>query len=480
MLAEINVLRSNNVSKLSIKKLPQISVIDNENSCELSDKQLCTSSGSRTSLPLSKFNSTLLQPSPSLQPFIVTSPPPPPLPSQSTICNKSSPPLLPVSIPLPPPPPPPPQPLPIPIPLPPPLPLMRPETAPSLLKKVKMKTINWTKVKRFVFILVVSEVLNRDNKKARRSNNVSKLSIKKLPQISVIDNENSCELSDKQLCTSSGSRTSLPLSKFNSTLLQPSPSLQPFIVTSPPPPPLPSQSTICNKSSPPLLPVSIPLPPPPPPPPQPLPIPIPLPPPLPLMRPETAPSLLKKVKMKTINWTKVKSNNLENSFWSTLDPVDCAIDSNNIIELFGEKQRPQTTPSTNKNNTLKPSSEPIVFLKNFEDGNVISVDKLEIVKRILPINDDVKLIKKYGGDRTVLGIAEKFCLMLSEIPYYELKIDLMVLEEEWPLMYSKVLDNLKGYQEICCFLVAEHSLTQFFSIILLLGNKLNAEISFVK
>ncbi|XP_050540496.1 FH2 domain-containing protein 1-like [Daktulosphaira vitifoliae] len=65
-------------------------------------------------------------------------------------------------------------------------------------------------------------------------------------------------------------------------------------------------------------------------------------------------------------------------------------------------------------------------------------------------------------------------MKLNEIPCYQLKIDLTMLKEEWPLIYSESLETLKNYQQTCSTLINDKSLTQYLSVVLHLGNKLNA------
>ncbi|XP_050532574.1 FH2 domain-containing protein 1-like [Daktulosphaira vitifoliae] len=199
------------------------------------------------------------------------------------------------------------------------------------------------------------------------------------------------------------------------------------------------------------------------------------------------------VKTKTINWTKVNNQNIENSLWSTLEPLHLAIECQDIVELFGEKPRSNTSPIQNAklkstatnvldskrslaiNIMLKQlKSKPEEFFKCLEDGSMIAIEKLEAVKRILPISADLKAIEKFSGDIMTLGKAEQFCVKLNEIPYYQLKIDLTMLKEEWPFIYSESLETLKNYQQTCSTLINDKSLTQFLSVVLHLGNKLNA------
>ena len=62
------------------------------------------------------------------------------------------------------------------------------------------------------------------------------------------------------------------------------------------------------------------------------------------------------------------------------------------------------------------SNEDIVQL--IQDGNheIIGAEKLRGLLKILPEVDEIDMLKTFNGDRQRLGRAEKFLLLLMEVP----------------------------------------------------------------
>ena len=52
------------------------------------------------------------------------------------------------------------------------------------------------------------------------------------------------------------------------------------------------------------------------------------------------------------------------------------------------------------------------------DGNheLFGAEKLKELLKLLPEQDEVDMLKSFDGDKTKLGVAEKFILQLIEVP----------------------------------------------------------------
>lgn len=61
----------------------------------------------------------------------------------------------------------------------------------------------------------------------------------------------------------------------------------------------------------------------------------------------------------------------------------------------------------------------------------IGTEKLRGLLKILPPMDEVEMLKAYDGDIARLGNAERFLLHLMTIPHYRLRIESMLLKEEF-------------------------------------------------
>ena len=72
-----------------------------------------------------------------------------------------------------------------------------------------------------------------------------------------------------------------------------------------------------------------------------------------------------------------------------------------------------------------------------------------------------------------LGKPEFFLKMLSDIPFYELRINLMTFIEEFTDIYTHLLNPLNTYEKISKIILDSRSLKKFFRTILAAGNFLN-------
>lgn len=227
---------------------------------------------------------------------------------------------------------------------------------------------------------------------------------------------------------------------------------------------------------------------------------------------------LPKTKMKTINWNKIPNNKVigQNNIWSILasshkHSPKSELDWSEIEGLFCQQVQPPgsagssprlgRSPICDSSGERKPRKEPSeitlldgkrslnvnIFLKQFRSSNEeiiqliregshddIGTEKLRGLLKILPEIDECEMLKAFTGDVTKLGNAEKFLLQLIQLPNYKLRIECMLLKEEWA--------STAGYLEsaINAILVAGDDLTssraiqEILYISLIAGNFLNA------
>uniref|UniRef100_A0A336JWL9 CSON001319 protein n=1 Tax=Culicoides sonorensis TaxID=179676 RepID=A0A336JWL9_CULSO len=171
-------------------------------------------------------------------------------------------------------------------------------------------------------------------------------------------------------------------------------------------------------------------------------------------------------KMKTINWNKIPPNKLmgKNNIWTLVAHAhqDSPMTEMNWDEMEGlfcqqptqvsqklERESTDGTPertrtkrenditlldgkrSLNVNIFLKHSNEDIIQLIKNGAHDDIGAEKLRGLLKILPEVDELEMLKLFEGDRSRLGNAEKFLLQLIQVPDYKLRIESMLLKEEF-------------------------------------------------
>lgn len=293
----------------------------------------------------------------------------------------------------------------------------------------------------------------------------------------------------------------------------------------PPPPPLPSLS-------------SFPPPPPPPPPPLPLNMfggPPPPPPPPPFGSATPPPRSLSsspqpvnvdiilpqqetpkpKSKMKTLNWNKIPAHKIvgKKNLWSIIakthngSPND--LDFATMEGLFCQQSNAsngQSSPQLRKKETGgdyvdrkkresleitlldgKRSLNVNIFLKQFRSTNeeIISIlkegrhsdigaERLRGLLKIQPESDEVELLRGFNGDRSKLGTAESFLLQLVELSSYKLRIEGMLLKEEFAANMAYLEPAIETIVAAVHEIQENKKLHEVLYMVLVAGNFLNS------
>ncbi|XP_045460083.1 inverted formin-2 [Harmonia axyridis] len=299
----------------------------------------------------------------------------------------------------------------------------------------------------------------------------------------------------------------------------------------------PLSPTTTGPVPPPPPPSSGPLPPPPPPPPN-IPLPPSIPPPAPIPPPsphrlQVRPPIMRtepeaviqrlpqqeipapKIKMKTINWNKIPNNKVvgKNNVWTqvayshqhspmtdmdwsemeglfclqappspklggresasnTADPVERRLRKDNAeITLLDGKR------SLNVNIFLKQfrsSNEEIVRLIREGAHEEIGAEKLKGLLKILPELDELDMLRSFNGDFHKLGNAEKFLVQLIQLSNYKLRIESMLLKEEFASNMSYLQPSINSMKLAAQDLMTNKPLQEVLYMILVAGNFLNA------
>ncbi|XP_062592916.1 inverted formin-2-like, partial [Saccostrea cucullata] len=207
-----------------------------------------------------------------------------------------------------------------------------------------------------------------------------------------------------------------------------------------------------------------------------------------------------KHKMKTFNWTKVPSHTIsshENVWKEILDMQDLiSVKYEALEQLFCQKQIQKR--KENEKNKIKPPSEILlldtkrsmnvnIFLKQFKcshdeimsmieagDVNVIGQERLRGLQKILPEPDEVNMIKGFEGDKEKLGNAEKFFLKLIQLASFKVRIDGLVLKDEFRVTLDTLLPNIEAVVKACQHLLENESFKVFLRYVLHAGNFMNA------
>ncbi|XP_055915666.1 formin-J [Eupeodes corollae] len=216
-----------------------------------------------------------------------------------------------------------------------------------------------------------------------------------------------------------------------------------------------------------------------------------------------------KTKMKTLNWniipltkllgkiniwTAPVRNNKELD-WSTLEENFCqqltsAQGSPNLGRDSGTDTLDRKSKKENTEITLldgRRSLKVNIFLRQFRKTNEsiielikngehmdIGAEKLRGLLKILPELDEFEILKSFNGDKNRLGNAEKFLLQLLEVPNYKLRIESMLIKEEFKENFVYLEDYINSMIAAGKALMNNEMLQEVLYLIVLAGNFLNS------
>ncbi|XP_061901805.1 FH2 domain-containing protein 1 [Entelurus aequoreus] len=250
-------------------------------------------------------------------------------------------------------------------------------------------------------------------------------------------------------------------------------------------------------------------PPPAPPPPPPLPPPPPPPPASssPLSRADSA----SRSRLRKLNWECIPKEKVEGrkSVWSGASPGEdeFPIDLHSLDELFSQKdskpqdrtvtlrrrsallrcRTPQDSPEEISLLDSKRSMNIGIFLRQFkmpakeivEDirhgtGDRYGAEKLTELCKLLPDNEEESRLRRFSGERRWLGEPDLFLLLLVEVPSFRLRLDAMILQQEFDPALTSLCVAARCLREAARELLSCPELHSILRLVLKAGNYMNA------
>lgn len=211
-------------------------------------------------------------------------------------------------------------------------------------------------------------------------------------------------------------------------------------------------------------------------------------------------------KMKTLNWTKVPDTLVcgGKSIWSDVtkeaqeENVGRKLNFKQVEELFCQKTttitQPKAPPDKKKREPAllsllegKRSLNVCIFLKQFKSGpeEIVSMlrsckstefgaERLRTLQKILPESEELNMLRSYTGERSKLGQAEQFFLMLGDLRQHKLYVDGMLQMEEFTPSIEALRPQVANYIGVCQEILTNRSLKEFLKLILITGNFINS------
>ncbi|XP_017128437.1 formin-J [Drosophila elegans] len=227
-----------------------------------------------------------------------------------------------------------------------------------------------------------------------------------------------------------------------------------------------------------------------------------------------------KAKMKTINWGKIPHNKvlgkqniwsivasnhqdspMQDIDWNEMEGLFClqtasaqgspklgrdgSRDGANGCDTLDRKAKKESTEITLLDG--KRSLNVNIFLKQFRSSNddiiqlirqgaheEIGAERLRGLLKIMPEVDELDMLKGFNGDKGRLGNAEKFLLQLLEVPNYKLRIESMLLKEEFAANVAYLEPCINAMLYAGDELLNNKTLQEVLYMVVVAGNFLNS------
>ncbi|XP_029931800.1 FH2 domain-containing protein 1-like [Myripristis murdjan] len=248
-----------------------------------------------------------------------------------------------------------------------------------------------------------------------------------------------------------------------------------------------------------------------PPPPPPPPAPPPPPPPPPPLAPglgDPGGGLMRKKRVRSFFWKTIPEDQVRGraNLWTQgqVQQQRFQIDVQTIEELFGHNdcQSKAGAPPTRGGKTrgsFRENRDEVsildskrgmnvgIFLKQFKRSNQAIVDDIrhgnsaafgaeplrELLK-LLPETEEVRKLSSYRGDVSRLSLADSFMFLLTQLPSYSVRIEALLLKEEFPAASEAMKRDIKTLRSATRELLGCQELHAVLHLVLQAGNILNA------
>uniref|UniRef100_A0A8W7P0I2 FH2 domain-containing protein n=1 Tax=Anopheles coluzzii TaxID=1518534 RepID=A0A8W7P0I2_ANOCL len=150
------------------------------------------------------------------------------------------------------------------------------------------------------------------------------------------------------------------------------------------------------------------------------------------------------------------------------------------LEVFDEQQECDVSQSLQVPDGIDLNSHLDVFnailaqlIRNGEHED-IGAEKLRGLLKLLPEVDELEMLRAFDGDNNRLGNAEKFLLQLVQVPNYKLRIESMLLKEEFKANLMYLEPNIHAMLYAGEDLMNNKALQEVLYMVVVAGNFLNS------
>ncbi|XP_042165678.1 FH2 domain-containing protein 1-like isoform X2 [Oncorhynchus tshawytscha] len=217
--------------------------------------------------------------------------------------------------------------------------------------------------------------------------------------------------------------------------------------------------------------------------------------------------VLQRSKLRNLNWDLIPKEKVEGrqSVWNS--PDEFHFDLSSLDELFGQQKRSRPPKKDGSlRHGLRPIGSPLrnapekvslldgkrsmnvgIFLRQFKsavreivedirqgNGQHYGSEMLSELCKMLPETEEERRLRAYRGERSHLEDPDLFMLLLVEVPSYRLRLDAMILQQEFDPALSSLCVSARCLVSAATELLSCPELHSILRLVLRAGNYMNA------
>ncbi|WVW81462.1 hypothetical protein I302_103456 [Kwoniella bestiolae CBS 10118] len=199
-------------------------------------------------------------------------------------------------------------------------------------------------------------------------------------------------------------------------------------------------------------------------------------------------------KLKPFFWSKMPAYAVKGTIWTSLPETNgLDLDFEDLAEVFSidngvknldkgkgkAKEAVTVLDITRSNNIgimltrlrLSPSKIRRAIVE--VDDDLLDIDDLATLSRMLPTTEEVERIRAFSGDITKLSKPDLYFKEISAIPNLKLRLESMVFRRRFEMMLSEIMPDLSILRTVVKELRGSKRLREVLNVVLALGNRLN-------
>ncbi|OCF43807.1 hypothetical protein I317_02411 [Kwoniella heveanensis CBS 569] len=194
-------------------------------------------------------------------------------------------------------------------------------------------------------------------------------------------------------------------------------------------------------------------------------------------------------KLKPFFWSKIPNYTVEGTIWASLSSspsMDLELAMDDLGEVFALDTAPVKSKQKGKTKEVVSVLDISITLTRLRmspskirkaimevDDELLEVDDLATLSRMLPTPEEVDKLRTFAGDSSKLSKPDLYFREISIVPHPKLRLEAMVFRRRFEMMMAEIMPDLMILESAIGDLRSSEKLREVFQVVLALGNKMN-------